>query len=95
MGKQRTDFLKKIIIVFDLILILSDFLISTFTILMTYENNINSLPDTIIMCIILSICGIIVINIILYFFWSVLKTLEEIRDRTYSISIEKNKKEEE
>lgn len=95
MGKQRTDFFKKIIIVFDLILILSDFLISTFTILMTYENNINSLSDTIIMCIILSICGIIVINIILYFFWSVLKTLEEIRDRTYSISIEKNKKEEE
>ena len=76
-------------------MIFSDFLISIFAILMTYENNFNALSDTIIMCIILSVCGIIVINIILYFFWSVLKTLEEIRDRTYSISIEKNKKEEE
>ncbi|MBR0427475.1 MAG: hypothetical protein IJK18_04690 [Clostridia bacterium] len=80
MGKQRTEFFKKCIIIFDLILIISDFLISIFTILMAYENNINALKDTIILCIILSICGIIVINIILYFLWSVLKTLEEIRD---------------
>ena len=95
MGKQRTDFFKKCIIIFDIILILSVFLISIFTIFMTYENNFNALSNTIIICFILSICGIIVINIILYFFWSVLKTLEEIRDRTYSISIENNKKEEE
>ncbi len=80
MGKQRTDFFKRCIIIFDIILILSDFLISIFTIFMTYENNFNELTDTIILCIILSICGIIVINIILYFLWSVLKTLEEIRD---------------
>lgn len=78
MGKQRTNFFKKCIIVFIMFMFIITGIIGGIgvgTILDSgYENNM----------MIIYLLGLVTANIvciiILYFLWSVLKTLEEIRD---------------
>ena len=89
MGKQRTEFFKRCIIIFIMIMFLCTGAFAAIVLEYGYDLSI------IIMYLLGAVIANIVCIIVLYFLWSVLKTLEEIRDRTYSISIEKNKKEEE
>ena len=89
-GKQRTEFFKTWIIVLAILMIISSIMIVALSI----DGLISSGPlsDSDIGILINIILGLIIANIliiiVLYFFWSILKTLEEIRDRN------NNKKEE-
>ena len=95
MGKQRTEFFRKCIIIFMILMLM----ISIGIACLATSGVINYGQSSDVPILINILFGLIIANIviliILYYFWSILKTLEEIRDRNYSISIEKNKKEEE
>lgn len=97
MGKQRTEFFKTGIIVLAILMVISSIMIVAISLdgLISSEPLSDSDTGILINIILGLIIANILIIIVLYFFWSILKTLEEIRDRSYSISIEKNKKEEE
>ena len=74
MGKQRTEFFKKCIIIFIMIMFLITGAIASIILEYVYDISIT------IMYLLGAILANIVCIIVLYFFWSVLKTLEEIRD---------------